>query len=160
MKGVVRYPLPTGLIAAHAGVLLLNVVAACAGDNEMGPEPIQEADVVGSYQSGTFLTTTDGETTDQRAAGAELTITLNVDGTTTGRLFMPGGAEDGSDLDASLDGTWQFDEDTNEVTFQQAAETFVRDMSFVASRFEGRVDLIGDETFGGTRIQIILIRET
>ena len=39
-------------------------------------------------------------------AGSTVAITLATNGTTTGRLFVPGGADDGSDLDGDLAGTW------------------------------------------------------
>ncbi|MNC92474.1 hypothetical protein D3C83_89090 [compost metagenome] len=81
-----------------------------------------------------------------------LFINLNANGSTTGTLFIPEGNTDGSDLTVNLAGTWSIS--GNVVTFDQGADTFVRDMEFV---FDGDA-LVADETFGGTRIQVTLER--
>ena len=71
-------------------------------------------------------------------------------GTTTGRLFVPGGNEDGSDLDEDLTGTWSLSNST--VTFSQTADTFIRDAEFTATH-----DLLtGEGTFNGSTIQLVL----
>lgn len=143
----------TSVLAAVAALVV--AVAAC-GDDGTGPDGIEQNDVVGSYEATTFETTEDGQTTDQLAEGAALTITLDADGTTTGNLFVPGGAEDGGDLDASLAGTWSYDAASNSVSFGQDADTFVRDMSLTAVRAGGNVRLEGEETFGGVTITVVL----
>lgn len=134
----------------------LAVVVGACGTNGTGPDEIEQSDVVGSYEATTFETTENGETTDQLAAGAEFTITLTSDGTTTGNLFVPGGAEDGGDLDASLAGTWTFNGNGHTVEFDQDADTFVRDMTFTATRSGGGVQLEGEESFGGPTITVVL----
>ena len=136
-------------------VFVVLLLAAC-GDDGTGPDEIEQSDVAGSYEATTFETTEDGQTTDQLAEGAQFTITLASDGTTTGNLFIPGGAEDGSDLDASLAGTWTFNASSNSVTFDQDADTFVRDMTFTAVRAGGGVQLEGEETFSGVTITVVL----
>jgi len=100
----------------------------------------------------TFTTTEGGETIDWLERGASLTITLATDGTTEGRLFVPGMDEDGGDFDADLTGAWTLVGDT--VRFSHAADTFVRDMPFVVR--DGRLE--GDRTFGGTRIRVVLVK--
>ncbi len=75
---------------------------------------------------------------------------LAADGTTTGRLFVPGGAEGGGDLDADLTGTWTLDGST--VTFSQTADTFIRDATFTASRNR----LTGEGVFQGLAIRLVL----
>lgn len=84
--------------------------------------------------------------------GSTVTITLASDGTTSGRLFVPGGAEDGSDLDVDLVGTWALMGST--VTFNQTTDTFIRDAEFTA----GRNRLSGEGTFSGTTIRLVLNR--
>lgn len=136
-------------------VFAVLLLAAC-GDDGTGPDEIEQSDVSGTYEATTFETTEDGQTTDQLAEGARFTVTLAPDGTTTGNLFIPGGAEDGSDLDASLAGSWTFNASSNSVTFEQDADTFVRDVTFTAVRAGGGVRLEGEETFGGVTITVVL----
>jgi hypothetical protein len=110
------------------------------------------SNVSGTYAATTLTTTTDGATTNQLVAGAFLTITLLPNGTTTGRFFVPGGAEGGGDLDADMAGTWTLTEST--VVFAQTADTFVRDMAFTASRDR----LSGEETWGSYTVRVTLNR--
>lgn len=145
------------------GLAALLVVGLTACDDDDGgtttdPDPIARADVVGSYEATTFSATTNGVTTDLLADGAELTITLSADGRTTGRLLVPGGDEGGSDLDADLSGTWTFDDDAEEIEFDQAADTFIRDVVFLAQRAGGTVRLRAEDTFGPTTIEVVLER--
>lgn len=96
------------------------------------------------------FTTGGGETIDWLAEGARFTIDLAAGGTTTGRLFIPGMEEDGSDFDADLAGTWTLKGDM--VRFSHEADTFVRDIPFLI-----RTDkLEGEHTFAGTKIQVVL----
>lgn len=133
---------------------------ACNDDNAFAPGGVEEADLVGSFEATRFNTTIEGATTDQLARDAELTIALAADGTTTGRLFIPEGDEDGSDLDASLAGTWSLAPASHQVTFDQpVADTFVRDMTFLAGRAGGAVELRGEETFGETTIEVFLRKQ-
>jgi hypothetical protein len=107
-------------------LLALVAVAAC-GDDSTGPS---RADVAGDYRATTLTADIGGQTVDVLAAGVTLDLTLRSDGTTTGRFFVPAALnEDGEgDLDADLSGTWTLNGNT--VTFQQSADTFVRDASF------------------------------
>jgi len=137
------------LVARAALTGLLTAVAAC-GDDPFSPTP---ESVAGSYSATEFTATSDAlGTFDLLAVGAEVTVTLAADGTTTGRLFVPGGAEDGSDLDADLAGTWALDGST--VTFNQTADTFIRDAQFTASRNR----LTGEGVFQGLTIRLVLDR--
>jgi hypothetical protein len=108
--------------------------------------------VAGAYAASELWSTTGGLRTNQIAAGAVLTLTLAPNGTTTGRLFVPSGNEDGSDLDVSMAGTWALSGD--QVTVTQSVDTFVRDMRFTATKDQ----LAGDETFSSTRIEVTLRR--
>jgi hypothetical protein len=131
-----------------ASGLVVALSMACDGDLF---SPSVE-NVAGSYSATSFTTTTGGVTTDQLAGGASFTITLATNGTTSGRLFVPGGDEGGGDLDADLAGTWTLTGTT--VEFAQTADTFVRDMPFTASRNR----LQGEATFSGTVVRVTLTK--
>ncbi len=108
----------------------------------------------GSFGTIQFTTTTAGspEVTDWLAAGASLVMTLSQDGTTSGRIFIPGADEDGGDFDEDLVGTWSLDDGV--VTLDQPADTFLRDMPF---SYANGV-LTGEETFSDTTIRVVLQR--
>jgi len=136
---------PSCLRAAAAAVV---TISAC-GRNPFTPTV---ADMAGTYSATTFTSTNGATTTDHLAVGGSLTLTLGPDGTTTGRLFVPAGAEGGGDLDADMAGTWTLTGST--VDFAQAADTFVRDMTFTAEPNRLR----GSATFSGTTIRVVLER--
>ena len=135
-------------LGRYALAAALAIAMACKGDT-FSPTT---ANVAGAYTATVFTATTGGVTTNLLGAGATLTVTLAEGGTVTGHLFVPGGAEGGGDLDADLAGTWTLTGST--VRFTQAADTFVRDVFFVAS--ENR--LTGDATFSGTAIHVVLTK--
>ena len=137
------------------GGTTLALAAALACDSTE-PDEIDLADITRTFTAQTLTTTTSGVTTDHLARGATLTITLNGDRTTTGRLFVPGGAVGGGNLDVSLAGTFTFNAVNDEVLFDQPADTFVRDMTFVATRVDGEVRLVGEEAFGSTTVRAVL----
>ncbi len=125
----------TGLCPSLGAAALILSLFACGGDSF---SPTEET-VAGSYSAATFTAT----------SGA---VTLAADGTTTGRLLVPGSGEVGEDLDENLTGTWTLDGST--VTFSQTADTFIRDAPFTA----GRDRLTGEGTFDGQTIRLILIK--
>lgn len=141
-----------GMRTAHytiATVLLSLTLAACGGDGTATSPPASS--VVGQYSAMTFRTTDAGTVTDQLALGASLAIDLAQDGTTSGRLFVPGGGDTpGTDLDADLAGTWA--RVNNTIRFTQNADTFVRDMAFTI----GTDELLGSATFGGVLVEVVL----
>jgi hypothetical protein len=122
-------------------------LGACGGEDSFSPTV---ETVAGSYSARSFTLTSSVGTTDLLALGSTVAITLAPDGTTSGRLFVPGGAEDGSDLDLDLVGTWTLT--GNSVTFNQAADSFIRDVEFTADRNR----LTGEGTFTGTTIGLVL----
>jgi len=131
-------------------VLFAALVAAACGEADPGAPTVRQ--VAGSYVAVVFTATSGGQTLDMLALGASLEITLSADGRTAGRLFVPGGDEDGSDFEADLEGTWTLEGDT--VRFSHDADTFVRDMPFHVRG--GRLE--GDRTFGDDRIQVVLAK--
>ena len=124
-------------------------IGAC-GDN--GPSVPTQQSVAGTYVATTLLTTTGGVTTNQLAAGATITLILNADGTTSGRIFVP--ASTTPQLDQSLAGTWTFFNATD-IDLSSNTDTFLRDMLFTVTANA----LVGDQTFGATRIQVVLTKQ-
>lgn len=152
---MIRATTGQALIALLGGALLFT---ACDNDPS-SPQRDAAALIAGSYTAAESLgayrliTVTNGEEIDWLARGAEITLTLRADGTTTGRLYAPGAGEDGGDFDVSLAGTFAVAGDV--VEFEHEADTFIRDMPF---RWEdGR--LTGDRTFGAERVTLELVRQ-
>ena len=128
--------------ARHA-VLALAFLAAC----ESSTDPSMES-LAGTWSATTFTTTENGVTTNQISQDAFLGLTLTASGGVTGVLILPN-----DNVNESMAGSWTLNGNT--VTFNQSADTFVRDMPFT---LQGDGTLVGDATFGGVRIQITLTR--
>ncbi len=108
-----------------AGMLLVLALAACS--DSTGPD----ASPAGTWHATRLIVTDNGTPTDALAAGATITITLTSGGETTGTLHIPAAlGEGGAEENLSLAGTWTFDTDRTHVSFDQAADTFVRDVSW------------------------------
>ena len=86
--------------------------------------------MAGTYEASTFTLTSFTGTTGLLLAGATVDATLAPDGTTSGRLFVPGGEEDGS------------------------ADAFIGEAEFIA----GRNTLTAEGTFGGVSIFLQLVK--
>ncbi len=125
---------------------LLVLGGACEDE----PAALTAEDVVGTYHATTFTTQEAGNTTDLLAAGASITLVMNANFTTAGRLFVPGGNEDGSDFDADLTGTWTLSGQT--VDLDHPADTFLRDMSLTADGSR----LTGQATFAQVTVRVVL----
>ena len=134
------------LALAIAAVLVLGCDDDVAGPTSSG--------LAGSYVATTFLTTSGGTTANQLSQGGSLTIQLAANGTTTGHVTMPAGPSTGGEsLDDDLVGTWTLNGSI--VDFDHAADTFVRDMPFLVQG----TTLVGDQTFQGTRVQVVLTKQ-
>jgi hypothetical protein len=136
-----------GLRRPAVAVAVAFLLASCGGDDSFSPTV---DNVSGSYSASSFTVTTPAGAVDLLALGASVEVTLAPNGTSTGRLFVPGAAEGGGDLDQDLTGTWTLSGST--VTFNQTADTFIRDAQFTA----GRNQLTGEGTFGGQTVRIVL----
>lgn len=140
-----------GNLRAVAFCLALATVAC--GDDDDPFSPTME-NVAGSYTASTFTAQSDlFGNVDLLATGATVSVTLDEDGTTTGRLFVPDAGDDGGDVDVDLAGTWTLTGDT--VTFSQTGDSFIRDVDFVAS--ENR--LTGEGTFDDTDLLLVLTKD-
>lgn len=98
-------------------VLLLGGALACSDSGS----PVGPVDPAGAYAATRFTTTVDGATTDQLAAGVELSMVLAADGTVTGTLAVP--IPDAVTVPLALAGTWT--RQGSEVRFDLFPDTFL-----------------------------------
>ena len=133
-----------------APVLLL-LTLSCGGDDDPFTPTVET--VAGSYQASSLTGTQSGITVNLLSLGASVEMVLNEDGTTTGRVFAPGLDEGGQDLDVDLAGTWTLQGET--VTFNQAGDTFIRDIPFTVRRNR----LEGEGTFRTVTIRLTLTKQ-
>lgn len=141
----------TQTLTKIAAVFLAGALLGCGSDTT-SPSPT----AAGSYTATFFHSTGTSGSRDELLAGSTLVLTLNANGTTSGHLHVAASASNPV-FDADMAGTWQQEGMTVELA--QAADTFVRDMPFTLT--PGAADgwdLVGDETFNGTRIQVTLSR--
>jgi hypothetical protein len=136
------------LVTQRASLGLALGLLACGGESFIPTE----GTVVGTYAATAFTVTSTAPPTDLLALGMTLTLTLAADGTTTGRLLMPGGADNGVDLDEDLTGTWTLSGQA--VTFNQGANTFIRDALFTV----GPTTPTTEGTFGDTTLRVVLTK--
>lgn len=134
-----------------AWVLATAWLASCSeGSPPVGPEPDP---ILGVYRASILSVTTPSQTIDVLASGGSLSMALAENGTTSGRLLVPGGGENGQTLDADMAGTWS--RTGNVVRFTQTADTFVRDGSWAVETGSLRTTLVS----GGTVVTAVLLKE-
>jgi hypothetical protein len=135
---------------ARTAALGLALALSGCGDNSSF-SPTAES-VAGAYSATIFTLDVGAGTVDQLVMGADVAMTLAPDGTMTGHLFVPGAGAGGGDLDADLTGTWTLSR--GGVTFDQTADTFIRDVRFTADRDR----LIGDAPTGHNTVHLVLTK--
>jgi hypothetical protein len=124
-------------------------LAACGDDDGFSPTP---ATVQGTYNASRFTATSSQGTINLLALGATVHVVLNADGTTTGHLSVPDlGTGEGA-IEADLTGTWTLSGST--VTFNQTADTFIRDADFTAAQNS----LDGEGTFEDVTVHLTLTK--
>ena len=135
------------------------VATACDdGGVLVGTRSLARDDLVGAYVATTLVVTLGAEQIDVLGEGGSLFITLEPAGTTTGAIFVPE-AVGGEELTAELSGTWVFRNEGPIVTFEQDADTFVRDLTFRAGCAEDEtIQLRSDEILLGNRFLVVLSR--
>jgi hypothetical protein len=138
-------------IVPRQSLLALAVIAMACGDDDSFSPTVET--VAGSYTATTFTLSSAVGSINLLAGGATVMLDLASDMSTTGRLFLPDGNLDGSDLDEDLAGTWSLIDST--VTFDQTAATFIPDVDFIASSNR----LTGEGTFTGGTIRLVLTKE-
>jgi hypothetical protein len=144
---VTREPDRRDALQAIVALTLALALGSCGGEDTFSPTL---ETVAGSYTASSLTLVSSVGTTDLLALGSTVAITLAPDGTTSGRLFVPGGADDGSDLDVDLSGTWTLSGTT--VTFNQAGDSFIRDVEFTAKLNQ----LNGEGVFSGATVRVVL----
>ena len=138
------------LIKSLSRLSLISAALLACGSDSTGPAQPP----VGSYSAIEFVTTGNSGQTNQLVIGGSLQMNLAANGTTSGHLHMA--ASGGNPVfDADMAGTWTMS--GNVVDFEQTADTFVRDMHFTLQPIATDTwDLVGDQGFSGTRIQLTL----
>lgn len=122
-------------------VLLVGVFTVLGGCED----PLTPTEkVIGDYVATTLVDTQGSSTIDLLAQSAEIEVTLQADGTTSGRLFVPGGAADGGDLDVDLTGSWLVVNGTR-VLFNHPGSSFLRNRLFDIGDGQLRSDQDGIE---------------
>jgi hypothetical protein len=95
----------------------------------------------------------DGDNTDLLTQGAELTMVLTTSGTTSGTLVVPAAyTESGTEESFSLAGTYEYNATTGAVSFDQSADTFVRDATWTLAGDQ----LLGEFESGTSVIEAVL----
>jgi len=126
-------------------------LAACGGDDDDGFDPTVD-DVAGSYSASAFTLTSGNGDFDLLAIGASVTATLNADGTTTGRLQVPG-VGGGGTIDEDLAGAWSLSGTT--VTFSPSASSLLTDVDFAV----GPGTLTGEGVYQGAVLLLVLTKD-
>ena len=136
-------------LGSAVALSLVLALSGCGDDSSFSPT---EENVAGDYSASVFTLDVGAGVINQLVQGASVAVTLAPDGTTTGRLFLPGGGENGGDLDADLTGTWSLSRGA--VTFDQPSDTFIRNVRFDADRNR----LIGEDWSGHQVISLVLTK--
>ena len=132
------------------GPSLLGVAAILAcGSDSTAPT----ATVTGTYSATEFTTTGSSGQTNQILVGSTVFLNLSGNGTLSGHLHLAA-TNANPVFDADMAGTWTQVGST--VTFSQTADTFIRNMTFDVVTNGNRWQLVGNQVFSGTQIQIKL----
>jgi hypothetical protein len=127
-------------------------LGACGGDDDDGFNPTMD-DVAGQYSATAFTLTSGNSEFDLLAIGATVTATLNPDGTTSGRLLVPGGVGGADAVDEDLAGTWSLSGTT--VTFSPSASSLLTDVDFAV----GTNTLTGEGIYMGAVLLLVLTKD-
>jgi hypothetical protein len=134
----------------RSGALLFALcLVSCGGDDGFSPTVDS---VAGSYSASAFTVTSSSGVIDLLAMGASVQVTLTPDGTTTGRLLLPGDDTVG-DHDEDLAGTWILS--GSKVTISPVGPSVLRFTEFTAASNQ----LSGDRDFSGEVLHLVLSRE-
>jgi len=124
-------------------LLMVVTLAAGCGGTEPSTNPL-----VGTYSATVFQFTRSGQSaTDLLAAGGSMTISINSSNTTSGSLNIPASVTGGAPFVASMAGTAVLSGST--VQFQQAADTFIRDLdwTFLGGSLTVTNQLVAGDTY-------------
>ena len=105
-------------------ILALVAIVGCGGDDAVSPSV-----PTGTFAATTFQVTPDGQAPiNVLSQGGTLTVTLSGNNSVTGQLHLPASVI-GTELTANLTGTVVVSGNT--ISFQQAVDTFVRDLDWI-----------------------------
>jgi hypothetical protein len=138
----------------HCAVGAAVLLAACSNDR-LGVDPIV---VTGNYSatSATF-TPASGDPVNLLTAGFTMTMSLDGQGNTSGSLTIPAAfSESHQDETISMAGTYSYNAVAQTVTFDQAADTFVRDVTWAASTGQLAGTFTDDD---GSTLRVILTQQ-
>jgi len=132
-----------------AAVAILGTLAACGEDGVIDPDPI-----AGTYTATTFrVARPSSSEINVLAQGGNFSIILGGNGTTTGTLSLPAVVTGAAALQASMVGT--VERNGNSVSFEQTADTFVRDLNWTVA---GRTITVTNQSVSGATYTIVLTR--
>lgn len=133
--------------------ILVGLVAmtACGGDST-APNSM----LAGTYVATQFVTTGGGGQTNQILAGSTVSVTLASNGSVTGHLHLAA-TNANPVVDEDLAGTWT--QSGNTVTFANTADSFINNITFAVVASGNAWELVGDQVFSGTRVQITLTQQ-
>lgn len=120
------------------GALSLVVVPLSVGcDDATGPSM---DNLAGAYEASVLTIQYPDRAEDGLSGGGSIELVLLPNGLTEGEISLPGGAEAGTDLRASLSGSWSLSEGI--VRLEHAADTFLRDVELgvIGDRLLGQAD--------------------
>lgn len=142
-----------GVKSSEGGVpttlAIASMLSACGGDT-----PTETNTLAGSYRATTFRVTPSGQAAiDVLAQSGPLTITIGTNNATSGSLVLPAGVTGGTALTENMAGTAV--RTGNAVQSQQAADTFVCDLTWTVS---GNALSVTDQAAGSARFTITLAR--
>lgn len=126
-------------------------LVACGGDSTA-----PNSALVGTYVATQFVTTGSSGQTNQLLAGSTVSVHLASDGSFSGHLHLVATNANPA-LDTDLTGTWT--QTGNTVMFTEAQDTFINDMTFDVTSNGSVWELVADQGFSGTRIQITLTQQ-
>jgi hypothetical protein len=121
-----------------AALLALTVgTAACSDPND---------GISGNYVASEATLTTGGEEVDLIDEGLAIGITLTQAGTTSGLMTIPASRSESGELETlSLAGTYEYDAEAGTATFDHAADTFIRDVTWEVDGSDLRATFTSDE---------------
>lgn len=134
-------------------ILAIVTLAAACGEHDITSSLLVNGPV-GAYSSIILYSTSVSDPSIKQPNSGSFTINLAADGTTTGHLHLD--AFNGNPaVDADMAGTWT--RNGNTITFDQAADTFVRNTDFTIEQISDQVwFLVADNVFAGTRFNVRL----
>lgn len=139
----------TSVRAMLAAVVAVGALTACGDDDAIGPDAI-----VGVYTATTLrVTPTGAAEIDVLEQGGSLVITISGGDATTGSLSLPASVTGTVATQTSMAGTAV--RNGSGVTFDQAADTFVRDLNWT---YANNTLSVTNQSVGGATYTIVLTR--